>query len=74
MLAQTDQLPYCMLEQIDLLNPHGRTKFEVISFQSEELPAAMKKFFKIHDVEKGMGGDDSPRLMRRESGQLCPIS
>ena len=60
--------------QSDLLNPHGRTKFEVISFQSEELPAAVKKFFKILDVEKGMGGDDSPRLMRRESGQLSPIS
>ena len=55
------------------MNPHGRTKFEVISFQSEELPAAVKKFFKIHDVKKGTGGDDSPRLMRRDN-ELFPIS
>ena len=43
----------------------NRTFFEVISWKSEGLPAAMKKFFSLVGAREGEGGDPPMSLMMR---------
>ena len=49
------------------------TFFEVKSWKSEELPAAMKKFFSLVGAREGDGGD-SPPPVRSWAEPHCSVS